>query len=255
MDLNNSPYLENDIVEKHFLNASNIYSTRKGYVHETDSFMIDYIRNNFGKRDSIIVIEIGGGSGYILDLLNQSTNFCLINCEYVPKVYCQQANPAIQLIGGNARNLPFKNNVADIIIMKNVLHHVVGDTTNQSYKYANNVIKEIFRISKDDGKIFILEEYVPYRVQSSIIFYILKFLSKFHIELKIIDLRKDVVVSYLTSLELQKLLERNQIKINYIKNIKAKLNLLLLRILLRNSGYQFIIGQKNFAEFSKSTLL
>ena len=47
----------------------------------------------------------------MLDLIASETDIKhLYNCEIVPEVYKKQVNKDINLIGGNALNLPFKSN-------------------------------------------------------------------------------------------------------------------------------------------------
>jgi protein-L-isoaspartate O-methyltransferase len=50
-----------------------------------------------------MVLEVGGGSGYMLDLIASETGIKhLYNCEIVPEIYRNQVNKEITLIGGDA---------------------------------------------------------------------------------------------------------------------------------------------------------
>jgi len=125
----------------------------------------------------------------MLDFIASETDIKhLYNCEIVPEVYKKQVNKDINLIGGNALNLPFKSNSFDYVIIKNLLHHLVGRTGRESKDNARRAIKELKRVIKDGGYIIILEQYNRH-----------EFFKSF-------GLGKYVIVSFLTPNEIRKFL-------------------------------------------------
>lgn len=55
----------------------------------------------------------------------------------------------IEYIKANSKKLPFRDSSFDGVYLKDLLHHIEGD--------LDKVFKEIVRVTKPDGKIFILE--------------------------------------------------------------------------------------------------
>ena len=145
----------------------------------------------------------------MLDLIASETDIKhLYNCEIVPEVYKKQVNKDINLIGGNALNLPFKSNSFDYVIIKNLLHHLVGRTRRESKDNARRAVKELKRVTKDGGHIIILDQYNRHEFFSSIIFYLTLFFSILGISFKSFGLGKNVIVSFLTPDGIRKFLTR-----------------------------------------------
>ena len=192
-------------VADHF-KESEEYRTRKGIVHDKeDPIIISFIRSNASSEDKIL--EVRGGSGAFLDLVLENTSIKeTYNVELVFETYKKQVNENICLIGGNALDLPFKDCSFERVVIKNLLHHLVGRTRRESKAFTKRAVEELIRVTKDGGYIIILDQYNRHRFFSSVIFYLTLFFSVFGINFKSFGWGKNVIVSFLTPDEIKNLL-------------------------------------------------
>lgn len=179
----------------------------------------------------------------MLDLIASETSIKnLYNCEIVPEVYKRQVNKEISLIGGDALKLPFKDSVFDYVIIKNLLHHLVGRTRRESKDNARRAVEELKRVTKEGGYIIILEQYNRYGFFSSIIFYLTLFFSVFGISIKSFGLDRNVIVSFLTPEEVKKFLT----DVDVVFEFSTRLNVpkrLKYTLLMSNVGRLLVIGK------------
>ncbi|MBO8183256.1 MAG: class I SAM-dependent methyltransferase [Archaeoglobus sp.] len=141
----------------------------------------------------------------------------LYNVELSFRVFKKQTNKRINLIGGDARNLPLKDNVFDYVIIKNLLHHLIGSSRRESKNFAKKAINEMIRVTKDGGYIIILEQYNRRKFFANIIFYLTLFLSSTGLS----RFTKNVIVSFLTPDEVRFIVARNE---------KAKIDIIVDRL-------------------------
>lgn len=228
----------------HF-NETEEYKTRKGIVHtEEDPIMIDFIVRNAERNDKIL--EVGGGSGAFLDLVIGDTVIKkAYNMELAYNAYKKQVNMDISLMGGNALDLPFKDKSFDWVVVKNLLHHLVGGTRNESKAFTKQAIKELIRVTKNKGHIIILDQYNRHKSFSFVIFYLTLFFSVFGVSFKSFGWGKNIIVSFLTPEETINLLtESNNVKIILRRekriNVSKKLK---FTFLMSNIGRLLIIGE------------
>ncbi|RLC69510.1 MAG: hypothetical protein DRI81_20375 [Chloroflexi bacterium] len=210
----------------HFTDASAAYARRRGIVHrEEDPIIVDFVR----KRGSDLgrVLEVGGGTGYLLDLLAEEAGVAqFYNCELVYQAYRKQVNPSTVLVGGNALSLPFAESKFDYVIAKNLLHHLVGKTRKESKGFAQKAAIELRRVVKSGGHIIILEQYHQYRPCADSLFYLTLLLSMGSFQLEVLGIRPKVIVSFLTPIEIRKLFlgayaEKDQVILDRFMAISA----------------------------------
>lgn len=226
---------------QHFM-ETDIYKNRKGIIHPEDSQIIDFIKKMSG---NINLLEVGGGSGALLDLiLNESKTEICCNVEIAFKNYKYQCNNGINLIGGNALKLPFKDKTFDFIIMKNVLHHLVGKTIKESRKNVEICLTELKRVVKLRGYIILVEQYNMSKSFSAIIFYITILFSKFGFDY--FNFNKNVVVNFLTPEEIKYYFIGKVKEINIEHESLCKITVdkkFKYTILMSNVGRMFLIGK------------
>jgi len=203
--------------------------------------LINFICNHCA-LDKDKILEVGGGSGAFLVLKNTCIERAY-NVELVFKTYKNQANKRICLIRGDALNLPFADCTFEWVVIKNLLHHLVGRTRRQSRENVAQAVEELIRVTKDGGHIIIFELYNRYIFFSFVIFYLTMFFSRFF-DFELFGLGKNVIVSFLTPDEIKENLARNNIDIilkNERKISAPKKH--IYRLLMPNEGYMLIISR------------
>lgn len=83
-------------------------------------------------------------------------------------------------------------------------------------------MNEMIRVLKNEGNIVIIEQYVMNRLSGSIVFYITLFLSFLKISVKQIGLSKGMIVSFLTSSEIEELLTKSTAEVSIFKKEKRE---------------------------------
>jgi SAM-dependent methyltransferase len=187
----------------HFEAAATVYSHRTGIVHaEADPIILEYIRRN--RPGS--VLEVGGGSGYLLDLIaREERGVRLVNCELAYRTYARQANPAVTLTGGDALRLPFAGGTFDYVVIKNVLHHLVGATRNESRRNAQVAADELRRVTRNGGTVFVVEQFHRHGWCAGLIFRFSLLFSRARIQLVPFGIRRNIIVSFLTPPQIRSL--------------------------------------------------
>jgi SAM-dependent methyltransferase len=179
--------------------------------------LVNFLQNNLSREAKIL--EVGGGSGYLLKLFADKGYFNLFNGEIVPDVY-QQTSPFIQLIGTDALNLSFRNDSFDCAIIKDLLHHLVGKTWKRSKLNAHRAIEELKRVVRDGGFIAVLELCNEDKLANFLLYHITKILAKINIGLPFIGLDKGVIASMLTQKEVLDLLVGKDVELLLQKVVK-----------------------------------
>ena len=197
-------------------------------------------------RAKIKFLKWGGGSGAFLDLVIENTGINrAYNVELVYEAYRKQVNGCICLMGGNALNLPFKDCSFDWVVVKNLLHHLVGRTRRESKAFAKRAVEELTRVTKVGGYIIILDQYNRHRLFSSVIFYLTLFFSVFGISFKSFGWGKNIIVSFLTPDETMNFLTGAG-DVEIVLNIENRLDVsrkLKYTLLMSDIGRLVVVGK------------
>jgi|AGTN01.2.fsa_nt_gi Methylase involved in ubiquinone/menaquinone biosynthesis len=175
------------------------YSSRTGFVHQEDPTIIKFLKDTLADGKPVNILEVGGGSGYMLDMISKELPVNLLcNCEIVTEVYKKQVNEKNTLIRSTALQLPFKDESFDVVIIKNLLHHIVGTTRTASKNNAGNAIRELTRVVDNNGYIIVLEQYNKHNLFGSAVFYLTLMFTKVGLHFKSFGWNENVIVSFMT---------------------------------------------------------
>ncbi len=95
------------------------------------------------------IIDIGGGTGTITELLVKKGNEATIIDPSIG-LLSKVRNPSIPLIRGDGCSMPLKDGVFDTALLINTLHHIKKERKKL-------VLSETLRILKCGGKLFIID--------------------------------------------------------------------------------------------------
>lgn len=95
-----------------------------------------------------VVVDIGGGTGFLANHICNSCNTVYVLDESEKMLSRVEERGNVKVKKGNALSTPFDSGSIDTVIMSDVFHHI---------KEQEELIAEISRILKDSGKIVIMD--------------------------------------------------------------------------------------------------
>ena len=203
--------------------------------------LLDWLQKQTPPSEPFKICEFGGGGGLILKLIKDRSNHKLElhNAELVNKYKNHQASESIKFTETSVLNSDFPDNYFDAVLIRNVLHHLIGDSPKQTRINQDKAIKEMTRVTKP-GKLILIEEQTNQsKLSCSIIFYLSKLACKLKLNIKNFQITPHTLVAYLTHKQLLKIITDNQ-KISTQKNKYYRWKDLSLKwkliLLLHNTG-------------------
>jgi len=106
------------------------------------------IEDAAGIDEDELVVDIGGGTGFLANHICNSCNTVYVLDESEKMLSRVEERGNVKVIKGNALSTPFDSGSIDTVIMSDVFHHI---------KEQEELIAEISRILKDSGKIVIMD--------------------------------------------------------------------------------------------------
>lgn len=195
------------------------------------------------------ICEFGGGGGNLLQYIASQTGIkgALTNVELVEKYRKFQVDRRIKFICGSVIDSGFDSNTHDIVVVRNVIHHLVADDLQTTRDNQMDAIRELIRVTKPGGLV-IIEEQVNYNVLSTLLFYYLSRLAtKLNIRIDKLQVTPNTIVGYLTHEKLLWMCERHMDRKQWVEDSYEKWNLpwyWKMTGLMNNTGEAFIVMQK-----------
>ena len=176
------------------------------------SLFVNWAKN---KKNKMQVAEFGGSAGQLLEQIrkkfpkNNYTNIEIIQ-GYKNKSTCKK----IKFINGSILESKIKDSEFDCLIIRDILHHLVGENIKSTIFNQEKALNELLRIVKPNGAIFIEELVEESFLMSRFLYRLLKINSYLKIKISKIDLNPNTIVLFITKNDLEK-----QVK-NIFKNYK-----------------------------------
>lgn len=176
---------------------------------------------NKKKVSNIIeVCEFGGGSGQLLNEIRRSypnTKFTSVEIidDYKPFLVSKK----IKYVLGSILDSNFQDDSFDVIIMRDVLHHLIGKNYKETLNNQKLALEELKRLVRPGGVIFVEELTNESEIGTRIIYYLSWLNSKIGVHLSALFISPNVIVAFLTSSKLLNLFYRIFGKNNIKKEI------------------------------------
>jgi len=232
-------------IEDFFDRNVEFYGRRQ--VSDYDLFFVTHVQSLKAKT----LLDIGGGSGTFADLVKQ----------HLPDVEVTVVDPSQALLDkiGNQtiekinRKLPNNLNLTTgrdfgIIHVKEVLHHVVGNSVSASKELLTESLQAIASRLADNGHLVIDEVYYesfifpPFTRNS--IFYLLRLQNSLRVRFPVYGFLKDLQVCFYTRRELLEELTKNGFCILEHREVPFASNFTKKVGLLKKWGHVIIIAKK-----------
>lgn len=185
----------------------------------TDSYLISRIFRWFLKRHNrnISVCEFGGAAGQLLSVIaGRYPNAKFINAEIVPEYQDRLVSKKITFQLRSILDSGFADRSFDVIIIRDVLHHLIGANYLETALNQHIAIKELKRLIRPGGAIFIEELTSGSKVISRIIYELTKVNARIGIRIPTFSISPNVIVSFMSSQELIKKCE-NEFGVDYVQ--------------------------------------
>jgi 2-polyprenyl-3-methyl-5-hydroxy-6-metoxy-1,4-benzoquinol methylase len=196
-----------DTVIKQFEDQVDLYSQHEVRVEsQTLPFLKKYFPIFKKRQPTLTICEFGGGGGDLLKAIEGLTKrrLSLINSELVQEYKKHQATKQIKFLQRSILDSQFADNSFDIVVVRNVIHHLVNTSLPKTRDNQRHAIRELVRVTKPGGLILI-DEQVNYSALACTLFFGLSWLAtKLKLNIPAFEVTENTVVGYLTRAELQK---------------------------------------------------
>lgn len=198
------------------------------------SLVLDWLRKKKIKR-KVEICEFGGGAGQLLNEVGKSyPNANLVNVEIIGDYKRFMVSKKIKFVASSVLNSKFPNDSFDIILMRNVLHHLIGKNLKETAENQKHALAELKRMIKPGGAIFIEELTNPSAITCILIYFLTKLNSKIKLRFLSFYVNPNAIVYFFTPCRLSKLYlevfgEKN-ILVRKIDRVKTDLKRRLLHL-------------------------
>lgn len=187
-------------VEKLFKEQVRRYSKKDQYEHSPLAPLILEWLKTKKKNKKIEICEFGGGAGQLLDQIQKVySNTSLTNVEIVNDYRRYLASRKIRFVLGSVLSSSFPNESFDVLIVRDVLHHLVGRNYKETLSNQKYALAELKRLVMPGGAIFIEELTNESKIATRIIYYLSWINSKIGISVPSLFISLHVIVAFLTS--------------------------------------------------------
>lgn len=184
------------------------------YVREkqaTDSLLIPYVidwlrKKNFKKK--IKICEFGGGAGQLLGLLQEHyPKASYTDAEILPQYRNYLVSKNISFSLRSLLHSKFANQSFDVLIIRDVLHHLVGRDYQETVQNQLRGLEELRRLVRPGGAIFIEEITNRSEIITKVLFYLTRANIVFGMRVPILSISPNTHIAFFTPARLKSLIK------------------------------------------------
>jgi ubiquinone/menaquinone biosynthesis C-methylase UbiE len=132
-----------------------LYNFVEKHIWEDYKSACDIIEEYLTLEPEEKIIDVGGGTGLIAKVLrSKKENDDIMVIDLSRNMLQKVKDPTLSVVQGDVITFPLKDETFTIAILVNTLHHIY-----ETKQHA--VLREVFRILKKQGRIFIIEISYP----------------------------------------------------------------------------------------------
>lgn len=254
LNIGNAKQDEN-LVKAQFEEQAHLYS-KFSYFSKEDSHIVPFLakwmrenQNQLQNRTYARICEFGGGGGHLLNEIYKrlGNKAELYNAELVEKYRHFQTLDKINFVYTSVLAPQFCDNHFDAVIIRNILHHLIGESLEKTRVNQCKAIGELFRVVKPGGVVLISEQVNRYSFACVLLYLLSRLASRIKLRIEIFQITPYTVVGYLTRKQLIRLCEKFAPSTNWLVNVHKPWSMPLrwkLTLLAGNTGEAFIAIQK-----------
>lgn len=235
-------------VEKLFQEQLEYYSAsvQSATTSPIISLFLDWAKTQNNQK--LAVCEFGGSAGQLLTKIQQKfPNFSYTNVEIIERYRKKQISKKIKFVHGSILASHFPEKSFDGIVIRDVLHHLIGKDLQKTLRNQKKALQEIYRLLRPGGRVFIEELVNESALASKIIYGLSKLNSKIGIRITSLEISPHTITYFLTAKKLLLILEsifgkRNIAHLNFVEESDLKTKLVHLGV---GCGKMFIAAGKN----------
>lgn len=195
------------------------------------------------KTDIVKIVEFGGATGILLKTLSDrlDTDLELYNAELLEFYRQHQALDSIRFVRTSILNADFEDAMFDVVVARNVLHHLIGSSFKQTRANQLHALSEMLRILRPGG-ILVLEEHTNQSPFACRMLYLLSRAgSRMGLRSRRLDISPHTVIAFLPARDIETML-RETVQAEVIHFVKHPLVMPFLwkLTLLRNRSHDLL---------------
>lgn len=226
-------YMQHLSVEKLFQEQIKHYSRAEQSIDSPIIYHFLSWVNKKKMKKTLKICEFGGGAGQLLNKIGEYyPNARFTNAEIVGDYKQYLVSKKIKFLKKSILNSDFPDKSFDVLIIRDLLHHLVGRSYKQAYDNQLKALEELKRLIRPGGVIFISEYTNRSAVVTRIIYFLSKLNTKIGISLPSWQISPNTIVAFLTPGKLKQLCDDTFGKKYVLKEFSYNVNVKLVSELL-----------------------